>query len=65
LTAVDSNLLNLGLLLGYTLLDMLAALLLTGFWIPTVWTMGILLLALAASGYYNYRIASFIERMRH
>jgi hypothetical protein len=65
LTAVDSNLLNLGLLLGYTLLDMFAAVLLTGFWIPTLWTAGILLLALACSGYYNYRIASFIEQMKH
>jgi len=65
LTAVDSNLLNLGLLLGYTLLDMLLALVLTGFWIPTLWTAGILLLALAASGFYNYRIASFIEQMKH
>ena len=65
LTAADSNLWNLGLLLGYTLLDMLLALLLTGFWIPTLWTAGILLAALAASGYYNYRIASFIEQMKH
>jgi hypothetical protein len=56
---------NLGLLIGYTLLDMLVAVLLTGFWIPTMWTAGILLLALATSGYYNYRIASFIEQMKH
>jgi hypothetical protein len=65
LTAIDSNLMNLGLLLGYTLLDMFVAVLLTGFWIPTLWTAGILLLALGACGYYNYRIASFIEQMKH
>jgi hypothetical protein len=65
LTAQDSNLLNLALLLGYTFLDMLVALLLTGFWIPTLWTAGILILALASSAYYNYRIASFVERVRH
>jgi hypothetical protein len=65
LTSIDSNLMNLGLLLGYTLLDMFVAVLLTGFWIPTLWTAGILLLALAGSGYYNYRIASFIEQMKH
>jgi hypothetical protein len=65
LTAIDSNLMNLGLLIGYTLLDMLVAVLLTGLWIPTMWTAGILLLALATSGYYNYRIASFIEQMKH
>jgi hypothetical protein len=65
LTAQDSNLLNLAVLLGYTILDMLVALLLTGFWIPTLWTAGILILALVSSAYYNYRIASFIERVRH
>ena len=65
LVAVDSNLLNLGLLVGYTLLDMFVAILLTGFWIPTLWTAGILLFALVASGYYNFRIASFIEQMKH
>ena len=65
LVAVDSNLLNLGLLLGYTLLDMFVAVLLTGFWIPTLWTAVMLLFALVASGYYNFRIASFIEQMKH
>jgi len=65
LVAVDSNLLNLVLLLGYTLLDMFVAVLLTGFWIPTLWTAVMLLFALVASGYYNFRIASFIEQMKH
>jgi len=65
LTAASSNMINLLMLLGYTLVDMLVALLLTGFWIPTLWTAGILLLALGASSYYNYRVASFIEEMGH
>jgi hypothetical protein len=65
LVAVDSNLINLALLLGYTILDMLFALLLTGFWIATIWTTMILILALAGSAYYNYRIAVIVERMSH
>jgi hypothetical protein len=65
LLSEDSNLLNLVLLLAYTIVDMLFALLLTGFWIPTVWTAGILVLALAASGYYNYRIAAMVDRLSH
>ncbi len=65
LISEESNILNLATLLGYTIVDMLLALLLTGFWIPTIWTAGILILALAGSGYYNYRIASIVERMSH
>jgi hypothetical protein len=63
ITAEESNALNFLMLAGYTLVDVLAALALTGFWIPTLWTAGILLLALAASAYYNYRIASLIDRL--
>lgn len=64
LAAEESNTVNLLMLLGYTLVDMLAAAFLTGFWIPSPWTAGLLLLALSGSGYYNYWIASFIDRMR-
>ncbi len=64
LTGMDSNLVNLGMLLGYTLLDMLFAFFLTGFWIPSLWTAAILLLALGSSAYYNYRIMSYVETMR-
>jgi hypothetical protein len=65
LTFEESNLVNLAMLAGYTVVDMLLALLLTGFWIPTIWTAGILILALATSGYYNYHVASLVERMSH
>jgi hypothetical protein len=65
LTSEESNALNLVMLLGYTILDMFLALLLTGVWIPTIWTAAILVLALAGSGYYNYLVASFVERMNH
>jgi hypothetical protein len=65
LLAEDSNLINLAVLLAYTIVDMLFALLLTGFWIPTLWTAGILILALAASGYYNYRVAMLVDRLSH
>ncbi len=65
LTSTDSNLTNMGMLLGYTLIDTLFAFFLTGFWIPTLWTAAILLIALGASGYYNYSIMSFVEEMRH
>lgn len=64
-TSAESNLINLALLAVFTLMDMFVALFLTGFWIPTIWTALVLLLALAAGGYYNYRITSFIEEMRH
>jgi hypothetical protein len=65
LLSEDSNLINLALLLAYTIVDMLFALLLTGFWIPTVWTAIFLILALAGSGYYNYRIANMVDRLSH
>lgn len=65
LTAMDSNLLNLALLLCYTLVDMFIAFLLIGFGISSVWTALILFVALAASSLYNYCIASFIEQMGH
>jgi hypothetical protein len=63
LVARESNLVNLALLLGLTLVDMLVALVLTGFGLLSVWTVIILLLALAGSGYYNYRITAFIQEM--
>jgi hypothetical protein len=65
LVAVDSNMVNLAWLLGYTIVDVLFALLLTGFWIATVWTAVVLILALAGSAYYNYSIAVFVERLDH
>jgi hypothetical protein len=65
LTATDSNLINLAMLIGYTLVDMLFAFFLTGFWIHTLWTALILLAALGLSAFYNYCIMSFVEKMRH
>jgi len=65
LVSAESNAANLLLLLGLTVIDMFAALLLTGFWIPTVWTALILVAALGGSIFYNYCIASFVERMSH
>lgn len=65
LTAMDSNLLNLAMLLGYTVADMFLALLLMGFGIASFWTVLILIVALVASIWYNYSIASFIEEMGH
>jgi hypothetical protein len=65
LISVESNATTLALLAGYTVVDLLVALLLTGFWIPTIWTALILVLALAGSAYYNYCIASFVERLSH
>jgi hypothetical protein len=63
--SVESNLVNLALLVGYTAVDSVLALWLTGFWIAGIGTALILLLALAVSGFYNYVIASFIEEMSH
>ena len=60
-TARDSNLVNLALLLGLTIVDMFVALFLTGFGISTAWTIVVLFLALGGSCYYNYRITSFIQ----
>ena len=65
LISEESNLMNLAMLLAYTTVDMILALLLTGFWIPTIWTAAILILALAGSGYYNFRVASLVESMSH
>jgi hypothetical protein len=65
IAAEESNAFNLAMLVAYTLVDILIAFALTGFWIPTLWTAGILLLALAASAYYNYRIATVIEELAH
>jgi hypothetical protein len=45
-------------------IDLFAALFLTGFWIPKLWTAATLVAALASSFYYNYRITSFIEELR-
>ena len=36
---------------------------LTGFWIPTQWAGGLLLLAVVASAYYKYRVATFLEEL--
>ncbi len=63
--SVESNLVNLVLLVAYTAVDLALAFFLTGFWIPGIWTAVVLLLALAASALYNYVIASFIEEMSH
>jgi hypothetical protein len=65
LVSEESNLANLLLLLGMTIVDMFVAILLTGFWIPTIWTAVVLILALAGSAVYNYGIASFVERLSH
>jgi hypothetical protein len=61
LTAMESNIINLGMLLGYTAADVAFAAFLTGFRIASLWVSALLLLALAAGAFYNYRIASFIE----
>ncbi len=61
LTAMESNMINLGMLLGYTAADVAFAAFLTGFRIASPWVSALLLLALAAGAFYNYRIASFIE----
>ncbi len=65
LIAMDSNITNLLMLLGYTALDMLFAFLLAGFGFPGVWGIVLLVLALAASAFYNYSIASLIEEIEH
>jgi hypothetical protein len=65
IVSAESNLSNLALLLTLTIVDIFVALLLTGFWIPSVWSAIVLLLALGSSGYYNYCIASFVERLSH
>lgn len=60
LTAMESNMVNLGMLIGYTGTDMLFAAFLTGFRISSVWLSALLLVALGAAAYYNYCVASFI-----
>jgi hypothetical protein len=62
--ALDSNLLNLALLLTYTALDVVAAHLLTGAAGITVWSSIILLAALVAGLCYNYGIASLIDDLQ-
>ena len=63
LTAIESNGVNLTLLAAYTLVDVLFALLLTGFWVATLWTTLLLLAALVGSLWYNYRVATAIDEL--
>jgi hypothetical protein len=63
LAGQDSNTINLAMLVGLTLVDLLAAWFLTGFWIPTLWSAAMLVAATAGGGYYNYRVATAIDEM--
>jgi hypothetical protein len=65
LIAIDSNMLNLAMLAGYTIADMLIACLLTGFSFEGITTIALLILALAGSAVYNYSVAAFVEQMEH
>jgi len=57
---LESNIKTFLLLTSLTLVDIFAALLLTGSWDLSLWMGIILITASAASGYYNYLICSLI-----
>ncbi len=60
----ESNLFTFLLLFAMTALDVLAALVLLGFAVRTVWIALLVLAALAASGLYNYLVTNSYEKMR-
>jgi len=60
----ESNLFTFLLLFAMTALDVLAALVLLGFAVRTVWIALLVLAALAASGLYNYLVINSYEKMR-
>jgi hypothetical protein len=60
----ESNLLTFLLLFAMTALDVIAALVLLGFAVRTVWIALLVVGALAASGLYNYLILNSYEKMR-
>ena len=60
----ESNLLTFLLLFAMTALDVLAALVLLGFAVRTVWIALLILGAFAASALYNYLVLNSYEKMR-
>lgn len=63
-TAEESNLMNFLLVAAYGVAGTALAFGLTGFWIPSVWTLAVLTVAGLVAAYYGYRVASVVDDLR-
>lgn len=65
ITAEESNAANALLLGGYAAVSGLLAYGLTGFWIASWWTLMVVVAGAGLAGTYTYKVATFLDQMRH